>query len=90
MAVVIAREPLTDRQREVLEFIKGYLVDNGFAPTLRETAAYFGFSSVTGVLCHIAPLIRKGYIHRVKIGNIHTRYMPVVPDGHCPCCARRL
>lgn len=56
------REPLTERQREVLEFIRSFIVQNGMAPTLREIGAGLGIGSTNGVSEHLWALEKKGAI----------------------------
>jgi repressor LexA len=57
---------LTERQRDVLEFIEQKLDDCGVAPTLREIAERFGFASTASAQKHIALLERKGFLRREK------------------------
>lgn len=63
------REPLTDRQRKILEYIDGRISDRGQPPTLREIGARFGISSTNGVRAHLEALVRKGYLK--KHGSFH-------------------
>ena len=53
-------KPLTDRQQEVLEFVRAVIAQAGVAPTLREIAAQFRFRSVKAAADHVAALRRKG------------------------------
>jgi len=57
---------LTERQRDVLEFIEQNLVDCGVAPTLKEISERFGFASTASAQKHIALLERKGFLRREK------------------------
>jgi len=57
---------LTERQRDVLEFIGRRLETNGVAPTLREISEAFGFASTASAQKHIALLERKGFLRREK------------------------
>lgn len=52
--------PLTKRQKEVFDYLSGYIDDNGYAPSYREIADHFGFSSVASVTDHIQALKDKG------------------------------
>jgi repressor LexA len=52
---------LTDLQRRVFEFIRD-TIDRGPAPTPREIASRFGWSSKRAAECHIEALIRKGWL----------------------------
>ena len=57
---------LTERQRDVLDFIERKLSSNGVAPTLREISEAFGFASTASAQKHIALLERKGFLRREK------------------------
>ena len=57
---------LTDRQRSILDYLKEFLLDNGYPPTIREIAAHFEIRSPRGVQDHLAALEKKGYIRRAK------------------------
>jgi repressor LexA len=57
---------LTERQREVLRFIEGTVTERGVAPTLREIAERFGFSSTASAQKHVGLLEKKGFLRRVK------------------------
>lgn len=53
---------LTPKQKLILEFIQKYLKKNDYAPSYREIAEHFGFSSVATVAEHIENLKLKGYL----------------------------
>jgi SOS-response transcriptional repressor LexA len=55
---------LTERQREVWEFLARYTQENGRPPALREIGAHFGMQSTNAVNDHLIALERKGYITR--------------------------
>lgn len=57
---------LTDKQREVLDWIRGYVSEWGYAPSLREIGDAFGLTSTNGVHDHLSALERKGYIRRTR------------------------
>ncbi len=57
-------EDLTDRQREIYEFIEERINRDGQPPTIREIGAEFGISSTNGVRSLLSALIRKGYIEK--------------------------
>ena len=52
---------ITDRQKEVLEFISGFTEENGFPPTVREISEHFEIS-IRAVQDHIIALQKKGYL----------------------------
>lgn len=60
---LLMARPLTERQREVLEFI-ARAVDAGMPPTLREVCAEFGWSSTQAASDHVDALERKGFVAR--------------------------
>jgi repressor LexA len=55
---------LTDRQREVLDFISDWIRKRGYPPTLREIGGHFGIRSTNGVNDHLRALEKKGFLHR--------------------------
>jgi repressor LexA len=55
---------LTDRQRNVLQFIQHEQREKGVTPSTREIQNHFGFASQTSVMQYIAALERKGFINR--------------------------
>jgi repressor LexA len=56
-------QDLTGKQRNVLLFIQDRIKQNGIAPTIREIAANFGFSSTGTVRDYLKALTRKGYLN---------------------------
>lgn len=55
---------LTKRQREILDFIDGFISGNGYAPSIAEIGRHFGLSSPATVHAHLANLQRKGAIRK--------------------------
>src|SRR5436305_2532116 len=55
---------LTDRQREIYEFIRDRIEGRGYGPTVREIMKGFGIKSPNGVMCHLKALEKKGLIKR--------------------------
>jgi repressor LexA len=53
---------LTDRQREVYNFIVTFSGQHGFPPTMQEIAEHLGISGNLGVIRHLTALERKGFI----------------------------
>ena len=56
--------PLTKRQKEILDYIGGFIVERGYAPSFEEIAESFGYSSLATVHEHLSNLERKGYIRK--------------------------
>ncbi len=55
------KQELTPRQKQVLRFIRERIVAQSLAPTIREIAARFGFSSTGTVRDYLHALQSKGY-----------------------------
>lgn len=55
-------DELTDIQRRVFDFVRDKLLAGRPAPTAREVAERFGWSSKRAAECHIEALIRKGWL----------------------------
>src|SRR5690242_12432767 len=55
---------LTERQREIYDFIKGKIEARGYGPTVREIGQAFEIRSPNGVMCHLKALEKKGLIKR--------------------------
>lgn len=55
---------LTERQREVLDFIREMIENKGLPPTIREIGEKFKIASTNGVRAILSALSRKGYIRR--------------------------
>jgi repressor LexA len=73
---MLTQRKLTDRQEEVLNYIKEFLQINNFAPTSGEIATHFNIN-LRPAQKHVERLYVKGYIN--KIFNV-TRGI-VVLDG---------
>jgi repressor LexA len=56
--------PLTERQRQVLEFIDTEVRRRGYPPSVREIGEAVGLSSPSTVHAHLAALQDKGYLRR--------------------------
>ncbi len=55
---------LTERQREIYDFIRGKIEGRGYGPTVREIGLGFDIKSPNGVMCHLKALEKKGLIKR--------------------------
>lgn len=53
---------LTPKQKQILTFIESFIKENEYAPSYREIADHFGFSSVATVAEHVENLKLKGYL----------------------------
>jgi repressor LexA len=57
-------EPLTKRQKQVLDFVTQFIELHGYAPSYREIAAHFKYGSVATVAEHIESLVAKGMLQK--------------------------
>ena len=55
---------LTDRQREIYDFVVRYLDEHGYPPTVREIGEAVGLASPSTVHAHLANLERAGMLRR--------------------------
>jgi repressor LexA len=68
---------LTDRQREVFDFIRSFIRTKRYPPTIREIADHFGFS-VKGSYDHVKALQKKGFI---RCAGNRSRAIEIVADA---------
>lgn len=60
---------LTQRQRQVLQFITSFTDINGYPPSQREIAGHLKVSGTLPVMKHLSALERKGYIKRENVNR---------------------
>jgi len=70
---------LTRRQREILDFIQGFIAQNGYSPSLEEIGAHFRLSSVATVHKHVQRLVEKKLLTKGR-----NRSRSVEPAGPVP------
>ena len=57
-------QPLTKRQREILDYLQEFIQHQGYAPSLEEIGRRFSLSSLATVHKHLTNLEEKGFIRR--------------------------
>lgn len=57
-------QPLTKRQREILDYLQEFIQQHGYAPSLEEIGRRFNLSSLATVHKHLTNLQEKGFIRR--------------------------
>ncbi len=72
------REPLTDKERIVYDYIKASLKENGFSPSVRDIMGMLGIKSTSTVHGYIGKLEEKGYIYKE---NGKSRTLRTVDDS---------
>ena len=71
---------LTKRQKEVLDFIAGFVDDNGYCPSYEEIARGLELASLATVHKHISVLEAKSYLKRGNVFRLVSHHdLP-----HCP------
>jgi repressor LexA len=55
---------LTEKQRTILEFLKDFLKDRGYPPSLRDICEHFGIKGPKNARKHLEAIERKGFIKR--------------------------
>jgi repressor LexA len=55
-------QPLTKRQREILNYIQDFIKDFGYSPSYREIGEHFSLRSTATVAEHVETLKEKGYL----------------------------
>lgn len=70
-------QDLTKRQRQVLEFLRGWERSSPYPPTVREIGDGLGMSSPSTVQAHLNSLETKGYIRR---GASKSRSIELMPS----------
>ena len=66
---------LTDKQKDILNFLRKFTAENGYPPTVKEVMAKFNFASPTAVTTHLTALEKKGFVK--KTGNRARGSVPV-------------
>ncbi len=55
---------LTKRQKQILDYIQGFIDENGYSPTFEEIRKHFRLSALSTIHQHIDTLSSKGYLSR--------------------------
>ena len=71
-------QPLTRRQREILDYLTEFIEQHGYSPSLEEIGRRFGLSSLATVHKHLTNLQEKGFIKRAWN---RSRSVELVPAG---------
>ncbi len=62
-------ENLTTRQKDVLDYVKSYIVSHGYPPTVREIGSALGINSPATIHAHLKNLEKKGIIRKDNSKN---------------------
>jgi repressor LexA len=73
---------LTERQREIYDFIRSKIESRGYGPTVREIGLAFDIKSPNGVMCHLKALEKKGLIKREGFSARAIQLLDHRPHSH--------
>ncbi len=54
----------TKKQKELLEFIRGFIAEHGYSPSYREIMTGLNYTSVATVSLHVGNLIKRGHLRK--------------------------
>lgn len=74
----MALEKISDKQKEILEFIKSEILNRGYPPSVRDICEGVHLKSTSSVHAHLETLVRKGYIRRDPAKN---RAIEIIDDS---------
>ena len=74
----MALEKISDKQKEILEFIKSEILNRGYPPSVRDICEGVHLKSTSSVHAHLETLERKGYIRRDPAKN---RAIEIIDDS---------
>jgi repressor LexA len=84
-------ESITKKQKEILDYITEFISVNGYSPSYREIADYFGLSSPATIFEHIKGLEDKGFIkaedgkaRSIKIHKKEKKEVATIPALELP------
>lgn len=72
-------------QRQTLEYLRGFISDKGFAPTLKDISSFIGVRSPSTAHFHLSRLEDKGYIRRGQDGSIELIEIDELQASSSPC-----
>ena len=85
-----ASHALAPVQRQTLEYLRNFIAENGFAPTLKDIANFIGVKSPSTAHFHLARLEDKGFIQRTEDGGFilieNTSIAPAFGPTAVPLC----
>lgn len=83
------------KQRELLQFIDGFIKGYGYGPSYREIMRALGYKSVSTVAVHVDGLIARGYVRKIthsarSLEVISAAAMATSDDDHTQWLARTI
>lgn len=78
-------QTLAPVQRETLEYLRSFISDKGYAPTLKDIATYIGVRSPSTAHFHLKRLEDKGFIRKGTDGSIELVELEELSNPAGPC-----
>jgi repressor LexA len=77
---------LTRRQREIYDYVRSFVAERGYSPSLEEIGAAFGLSSVATVHKHVQHLVEKGLLRKAwnRSRSVEPVEEPAAPAAALP------
>jgi len=72
----ITLPPITPRQREIWQWIADYHARERIGPSVRDVAKAFRIASPNGVMAHVRPLVKRGWLESKR--NIARSIIPTL------------
>ena len=82
---VFRSHSLAPVQRQTLEFLRNFIADRGYGPTLKDIAGFIGVRSPSTAHFHLSRLEDKGFIKRGEDGSIDLVEREELPSNSGPC-----
>lgn len=84
-------DPPSQKQAEILEFMRWHIREYGCSPSIREIGDHFSIKSPNGVMCHLKALVKKGLLKQHGRGmGLSRSFVLLAADGLCPSCGQHL
>ena len=81
-------DSLTKKQKQIVDYLQGYIQDRGYMPTYREIAQAFNLSSPSSIHQYMKALEEKGYItmshNEARSIELTTKSLPTPPAVALP------
>ena len=74
-----AEQRASKKQRELLNFIDGFIKGNGYGPSYREVMRALDYKSVSTVAIHVDGLIAKGLLRKRDHSARHLEVVTAIP-----------
>lgn len=79
-------QPRTKRQREILDYITGFIEEHGYVPSYQQIARRMRIASKSAIANHVAALERQGLIsRRSENGSFSLQVRPKSPIAETVC-----